>query len=80
MESNWRWRVAELGMAGLGYNLFAWLVDEPDRLISNVPGFPTGSYFKWHFFADTGLPGAPEVFIRPGEHFPYGLNVEPDRP
>lgn len=80
MESNWRFNVWQTGMAGFpGVQLMARLREIPPVGRTYI----TNTYFGPFYLAVSVVPGQPPVpFVtltaNPGEHFPYGNDVDPD--
>jgi len=80
LESNWRYRVAERGMAKTGVRLAAWLLDSTSLITCFEDYAVTGYYQSW-FYLD---PDQDPLYVSnvpvPAEHphFPFGLVVEPD--
>lgn len=84
MESNWRFGIAEVGMAFADWELAARYLDVPDgvwMVVVKLRDFPPGvvRYYRITLDLSDGLNA--EFYLESSGHvgnFPHGLNVEPD--
>lgn len=84
MESSWRWNVWELGLTpgpdlpGIGLVARSHVGFPPNGYLTNCPVFP--NHARVVYLPDTVLPEQYYYteFQRTGNHFPYGIPVDPD--
>jgi len=80
VESNWRLNCDGIGFGTLFPLLAARLVDEPEWFVVKLRDYPDNGFvmafdpafeplLQWMGFS---------FILNPGEHFPWGFNVEPD--